>query len=221
MDRDLSLYERLRVQAAQLFAMAGGAGRATEARVADLELLIREAQTREYRRAENSARDRACYRLGGAFEPIGALKLDDVQLTGFLALGTLGVLLLAKEAVSHPTLSVADLLAALFRSPAGRVIRAHGIRLRWEWLQQLYLEETERFEQSRKGRDPEARWRYEKVTVNQTYLVGQISHLLQIEPPMLRNRGAAFDWIKFNGGNPRFVDGPPSADIAAIEAAFR
>ena len=220
MHRDLSLAERLKIQAAQLFAELNAAGRATQAKVADLELLIREAQTREHRRAENSARDRACYRLGGAFEPIGALKLDDVQLTGFLGLGTIGVLLLAKEAVSHPTLGVADLLAALFRSPAGRVIRAHGIRLRWEWLQQLYLEETERFEQSRKGRDPNARWRCEKVTVNQTYIVGQISCLLQIEVPALRDRGAAFDWIKGQGGNPRFVDGPPLADIAALEEAF-
>lgn len=84
-------------------------------------------------------------RLGGAFEPTGGLELDPVTMTGFLALGSTALLLLAQHAIVQPDLSMVDLLGRLFRSPAGQVIRSNGVWVRWNWLCSLYIAETEKF----------------------------------------------------------------------------
>lgn len=218
MGDDLDTHGRLTNISALLYGRLGSLQHTTDIKVAELDLLIHDARAREYRRAQFNARDRDAYRLGGAFEPCGGLILDGVQLTGFLALGTTGILLLAKEALAHPTLSIVDLLGRLFLSRSGRIIRTHGVYVRWQWLAKLYFEETEGFQNSRKGRDPKQRWRREKPTSDQTYLIVQICRLLQIERPTLPDRGAAYDWIKSQGGNPRFAGGPPTIDLAELKA---
>lgn len=211
----------LKITAALLYSSIEQHRSRCETRIADLDLLIREAETREHRRAAYIARDRDAYRLGGAFEPLDGFGLDDIQLTGFLALGTVGVLMLAKEALAHPSFSIVELLTRLFLSKAGRIIRAHGVYVRWQWLAKLYIAETERFQNSEKGQDPLQTWRSANPTTNQTYLVVEICRFLQIKQPTLADCGAAHDWISRMGGNPRFIEGPPPIDLAALEAAIR
>lgn len=151
---------------------------------------------------------RPAIRLGGAFEPTSGLDLDPVTLTGFLSLGSIALLLLVRQAVDAPEAAIVDLLAQLFRSPAGRVIRDHGVWVRWNWLRELYVAKTQDFFASRKGCDPKARWRSEKPTVNQIYIAAQICLDLQLEPRTFANRGEAFDWITLKEGNPRFAHEP-------------
>ena len=200
---------RLKIAAATLFSKVAGLTRQTQSEIADLALLIHNAEAREHRRAAFNARDKACYGLGGAFEPVGGLALDPVTLTGFLALGSVALLLLVQVAIQQPDDSTADHLARLFRSPAGRVIRAHGVWVRWNWLRELYIAETETFLQSKKGQDPEAKWRFDPPTVFQTYIIAEICLNLQLETPVLATRGEAAKWIEDHDGNPRFTREPP------------
>ncbi|MEG3166366.1 hypothetical protein U1701_17390 [Sphingomonas sp. PB2P19] len=216
-----SIEDRLKIEAGRLFSKLAMAQRHVETRVGELDALIHDAQAREHRRAAFNLRDRAAYRLGGAFEPVDQLDLDHVALTGWLALGNIGVLLLVQSTAHAPDGSVADHLALLFQSPAGGTIREYGIWVRWKWLRKLYREETELFLKSKKGRDPKASWRKEKATVNQTYLVAQICQDLQLQYRTFPNRGAAFDWIKAYDGNPRFADDQPPPSLAGLVAALR
>lgn len=199
----------LREQMGALLAACGDARIAEEARVSLLDDEIREAQTWAFRRAAYHERDRRCYRVGAAFEPGGGLDLDDVALTGLDCLGLRGVLLIATTAEHHPTLPLNGLLKKLFASEAGEQIRAWGMWRRWHWLSDLYRAETEAFLNSKKGKDPNARWRSEKPTAAQEHIIREASRLLQIERPEFTRRGDAFEWIKAAGGNPRFRDAPP------------
>lgn len=216
-----NLSDQLKIAAATLYSFAVAQTTRVAARMADLELLIHDAEAGEHRRAAFNQRDRLSYRLGGAFEPASGLGLDPVSLSGFLTLGATALLLLVQHAIEQPELSIVDLLDRLFRSPPGRVIRDHGVWVRWNWLRALYIAETETFLASKKGRDPKARWRAGKPTVNQTYIAAQICLDLQLEPCSFANRGEAFDWIKLQGGNSRFTREPPKPDLTALAELLR
>lgn len=62
---------------------------------------------------------------------------------------------------------------------------------------------------SKKGTDPKQSWRSETVTGPQHYIIGEIERCLSLTAPAFGNRGQAFEWIKEQGGNPRFLT-PPS-----------
>lgn len=212
----LSVTEQLRTQASILYAFASQADPVLSRRSAELDALIHDAQAREHRRAAFNARDAHCYRLGAAFEPAGGLDLDPVALTGLLALGATGLLLLLRVTLRDPSADLVEQLQALFRSKAGLAIREWGVWTRRQWLRALYLKETQLFLQSRAGRDPQARWRRKFPTAEQTYIVAQICLDLQLQTPSLATRGEAFDWIGAKGGNPRFWIEPCKPDLANV-----
>lgn len=124
---------RLGVSALALAERLATHGSAITAEIADLDLIIREARAHEHRRARYIARDRASYRLGGAFEPVGGLDLDATQLAGFLAAGQGAVLLLAHAALDQPDADIITLLRAVFVSKHGQALRAIGVHCRWTW----------------------------------------------------------------------------------------
>ena len=201
-------------QAALLYALASQADPRVISRAAELEALIHDAEAREHRRAAFNARDASCYKLGSAFEPVGGLGLDPVALSGLLALGTTGLLLLVRVALQMPDATLPDQLRALFRSSAGRAVRAWGVWARWRWLSAIYTEETEVFLASPAGRSRAASWRRKPPTARQTYLVAEICDWLQLGSRNLATRGEAFDWILACGGNPRFQTEPDKPDLA-------
>ena len=208
----------LRLLAEYLATAATEAIAVEEIARAELAQLIHDAAAREHRRAAFNEYDRRSYRLGGSFRPSGGENLDDVALAGFLGLGVHGVMLLATIALrpEHQGKSVSGLLERLFRSEAGPGIRAWGVHARFVHLQALYRQETDTFLASRKGRDPRQRWRREKVTVNQAYLIAEICILLEIGKPELGDRGEAFEWIHARGGNPRFRERPAAVAIPQL-----
>jgi hypothetical protein len=209
----------LQQQAALLLAYASQARLAMSAREEELAALVRDAQRREHRRAKFNERDSSCYRIGAAFEPTNGLDLDPVALSGFLALGTTGLLLLVRAALDHPEASVSEQLAALFRSEAGAALRAWGSWSRWCWLRALYVAETTTFLASAAGQDPAAKWRRERATAEQGYLAAAICLDLGIAEPRFNDRGSAFDWIMKHGGNPRFQEEPARPDLDALVAS--
>ncbi len=174
-----------------------------------LDELVREAETYLHRRAAHGERDRGCYRVGAALEPCGGHLLDDVALSGLDHLGAFGLLLLVQVALANPGQTLSELMGILFTSEAGEEIRAWGVWSRGVWLRNLYVEETVNFLLTKKAQDPAQRWRKDKVTARQQHLLRELSRALDINVPGLANRGEAFDWIKANGGNPRFREPPP------------
>ena len=116
----------------------------------------------------------------------------------------------------HPHESLSGLLRILFDSEAGACIRAWGSWSRLTWLRQLYINETATFLRSKKGRDPMQSWRHDKVTVNQKHLVREIARALGIAEPKFRKRGSAFEWLKEQGGNPRFWTPPTMPALPAL-----
>lgn len=215
------IIESLQQAAHQLSEALAGASASTQARSQELDELIHEARTYAHRRAARIARDQGCYRTGSAFEPHGGHLLDDVALAGFDHLGAFGILLLMPIALTHPRKSLSWLLTELFASEAGAAIREWGKWSRLRWLHNLYWKETAFFLSSEKGWDPKARWRSEKPTASQKHLVREISRVLQLAEPTFAKRGDAFDWLKAQGGNPRFASAPPMPTLPASEGSTR
>lgn len=193
----------------QLLALLDGRAVENGAREEELEELIREAETSIHRRAVRSERDRGCYRVGAAFEPTKGHLLDDIFLTGVDHLGSIGVALLAETALAHPGESLSGLLRMLSETEQGARVRDWGVWGRGTWNRQLYLWETEGFFETKKGSDPKQKWRADTVTRRQLYLIGEICRCLVVLEPKPANRGEAYEWIKVNGGNPRFSSPPP------------
>jgi hypothetical protein len=202
-------------KAAQSLAAALDAAPGNAPRVQQLDALIRESETWLHRRASYIERDKGCYRTGAALEPVGGHRLDDIQLSGLDALGGVGVKILAETAVSNPGLSLSELLATLFAGPAGTALQAWGAWSRWHWLSALYRHETEEFLASKKGLDPRQRWRQQRPTARQTYIIEQIARLLNEPVPSFDTRGAAFEYIREQGGNPRFAREPARPALPA------
>lgn len=175
----------------------------------ELEELIRETQTYLHRKAARDARDRACYRIGGALEPNKGHLLCDIKMCGFDHLGPFGLLLLLPIALANPRESFSGLLRLLFASELGACIREWGVWSRLTWLHKLYWQETVGFLQTKKGSDPKQGWRSETPTARQRHLIRELARTFDELEPKFARRGDAFEWIKAQGGNPRFHTPPP------------
>lgn len=184
-------------------------------RTGELQALLHDAESRTFRRAAKNAPDATRYRTGGAFDPVDGPDLDSVALTGWLASGAVGALLLVREAIAHPDKTIVQLLDGLFDKPIGEAIRAWGVWIRWNWVRELYRRETIDFMTSAAFRRP---WRNKPVSQNQRYLIGQFCLDLQIELRKFANRGQAFDWLLAQGDRPRFRDEPIRPDLEALAA---
>lgn len=201
----------------ELLVTLNGADFQFDPRSEELANLIHDAEAREHRRAAHNARDASCYRLGAAFEPTG-FGIDPVFLTGWLATGGYGLLLLARVSLSRPELTITDLLKRLQVEAIGRELRHVGVWIRWQWLKALYDNEVEAFRRS--AAYARGSFRKKPATPRQGYLIAAISEFLEVERPSFPNRGDAFDWIERQGGNPRFANEPPHLSLADLQATF-
>lgn len=205
----------------QLLALLDDRAVANEAREEELAELIREAETSIHRRAARNERDRGCYRVGAALEPNQGHRLDDIFLTGMDHLGSIGVALLAETALAHPGESLSGLLRILSETEQGNHVREWGIWGRGTWNRKLYIWETEGFFRTKKGQDPQQGWRRQNVTRRQLYLISEICRCLIVLEPAPANRGEAYEWIKVNGGNPRFSNPPPVPPLPKLVTGAR
>lgn len=202
--------------AGTLAARLAGMSASNQAHQQELEELIRETQTYLHRKAARLARDRACYRIGGALEPNDGHMLDDIALSGFDHLGAFGLLLLSPIALANPGESFSGLLRLLFASDVGAEIREWGVWSRMSWLHKLYWQETVGFFQTKEGSDPKQRWRSQSVKPRQIHLIREIARTFDMPEPKFRRRGDAFEWIKAQGGNPRFHTPPPMPKLPSL-----
>jgi len=220
MDDQIDQLVALRDASARLLSQVEEQLAAVECRRETLEALIREAETAEKRRAARNVRDGKVYALGAGFEPVDALDLDPVAITGFLSLKGDGLLLLVRLALQHPDEQIAVLLARLFRSSAGQAVRAHGVWVRWSWLKALYDAECEYYHTLFAGNGRRLAKAEQPTTRRQRYLVDQLCLYLQVARPNLADRGAAYEWIKEHGGKPRFQQEPPRPSLSGLAEVF-
>lgn len=172
--------------------------------------LRRNARAHGARRADRKpSADEVKYRLGSALCALNSEPLDDLALVGLLANGDIALRWLAHARSRAPAETLLDLIAVIL-SDAARTewCRQWGRRIWWERSRALYEAELQSFIASGKADDPKARWRARHPTKEQLYLIATICTLLEIEAPSELTRGEAFEWIRSQGGNPRFRSTP-------------
>lgn len=187
-----------------------------EAEVAALEELERLARNWPSRRASIvGSRDNWTHKMGSAFISAGGEGLTCEAVLGLLMSGPVGMLWLAECVIRSPNSTLIQHIQTIADDPQrGPFIRQLGVYLQWQSLAAMYHAKVEAFEASAIAQDPHARWRTRKSTAAQRYLIAQILDLLralgtpEADPGSL-SRGAAHDWIRKRGGNPRF-NSPPA-----------
>lgn len=172
--------------------------------------LRRNARAHGARRADRKpSADEAKYRLGSVLFALNPEPLDELALLGLLAHGDLALRWLANARSEALAETLLDYIAGILRDPErGEWCRQWGRRIWWERSRALYEAELQSFIASGKADDPKARWRSRHPTKEQLYLIATICTLLEIEAPSDLTRGEAFEWIRSQGGNPRFQQGP-------------
>ena len=115
-----------------------------------------------------------------------------------------------------------DLLREILNDQHKRsYLTALGAYVRWIHLSSKYWADCREFEESAMGTAPDAQWRRRPPTTKQRYLISRIMPLVastnsNFVEPMLDTRGAAHDFIRDAGGNPRFAAPPPVPRLAVL-----
>ncbi|MFK4004438.1 conjugal transfer protein TraD [Qipengyuania sp. NPDC077563] len=170
----------------------------------ELAELKRQAEAAGKRRA----RDQHRYALGGLLVAVGLENVDFYALYGLLA-HIDHLLVWSVEARSVMGMSsFAQIVEQILKDP----IRAEGCSewgkyLSWERMRALYAAEVTSFNQS-KNASSHKRWRHGRITAKQHYLIAEICKIEGLPMPIITKKGAAFEWLKDKGGNPRFKDRP-------------
>lgn len=210
MDARITDDEGLETALASLRRLSGACHLRLERARKELSELRRNARAHGRRRADRKpSADEVKYRLGSVLFALNSEPVDDLALLGLLANGDLALQWLAHARGEAPAETLLDLIAIILRDPArSEWCRQWGRRIWWERSRALYEAELKSFLGSGKAEDPKARWRSRSPTKEQLYLIATICTLLEIEAPSELTRGEAFNWIRSQGGNPRFRSAP-------------
>lgn len=194
-----------------------------DAEVASLEELERLARNWPNRRASIvGSRDNWTHKMGSAFITAGGEGLTCEDVLGLLMCGPTGILWVAESAILSPDATLIEHIQNIADDPhRGPFIRELGVYLQWQSLAEMYRAKVEAFEATAIAQDPHARWRTRKSTAAQRYLIARILDLLRAlgtpeADPGNMTRGAAHDWIRERGGNPRFKS-PPAWPEALVK----
>lgn len=182
-----------------------------EGELAELKRLAAADGKRRGEKKKKGSRDPAIYRLGSLFPALGAelAELDDLAALGLFGAGTVGLIWLCEEALRRPEAVLTDWMSAIFADQERyEWCRAWGVIRRWRWCKKLYDDEVTRFHDTPKAKDPDSAWRRKPVSPGQYYLVRQACRMLVAPEPEVLDRGAAYEWLKEAGGNPRFWSEP-------------
>lgn len=160
---------------------------------------------------KKGARDPAIYRLGSVFPALDVNPgdLDDLAVLGLFGAGAIGLTWLCEEAIHRPEAMLTEWMSAIFADQDRyEWCRAHGVLRRWRWCKKLYDAEVTCFHNTPQAKNPNSTWRLKSITPGQYYLIRQACRMLRAPEPEIGNRGAAYDWLKEVGGNPRFWSEP-------------
>lgn len=186
-----------------------------EVEIAELEELERLSKNWRSRRASvEGSIDNWTHRMGSAIAAAGGEWLNSDGVLGLWTMGARGMVWLAQAARGDPDGSIVDHHRALIAHPVrGPWLIRFGVVQRWRRMAALNAAESAHFDSLDVASDLRAKWRRKQTTADQRFLVAQILEMLASlgEPqpdPDLKSRGAAYDWIKAMGGNPRFWTEP-------------
>lgn len=179
------------------------------------------AATQNLRRAEKAgSRDNRIMLAGYPAEIKQALDVCDVALAGAHHCGAIFIKWQVEAALAlvnrepNASLDFYGLLREILRDDDKRAYLTDlGAYVRWIHLSGKYWADHAEFESSAFGTDPEARWRRLRPTANQRYMISRLMPLIAANHPgfvmpELATAGAAHDFIRDAGGNPRFQQPP-------------
>jgi hypothetical protein len=172
--------------------------------------LRRNARANAKRRGSSrGSPDELKYRFGSVLYVLDAVAVDDVALLGLLFNADIALGWLARARLERGPCGFFKLVEAILAEPFRRNwCRRWGEVVTWERNRDLYLATVESFLKSGKADDPKARWRSKHPTSDQLELIDTICTLTSLAPPEHPNRGEAFEWIRREGGNPRYWEPP-------------
>lgn len=195
----LSLGELLK-QLEQLERQIASAEQVARAKVEELR---RQARAQPHRRRRNGSRDTTRYAIGGAVTMLAG-EVDAMTLLGLFAQIDMMLTWMASERLARGPAPFSVLLRAILDDPRKAAwCRRWGALVEWAHRKALYDANVSSFERSGRTGTHEP-WRRHAVTDDQADLVETLCRLLEKNPPDLRDKGSAYEWIKEHGGNPAY-----------------
>jgi hypothetical protein len=182
---------------------------------------VAEAVTRNHgrRRCDQPGRDQMVYRAGSAMEAVDGLDIPDDALVGFWVTPEALEWLIRKASDrillpvgAEADLRPIDLFKAVLQDPTTRRFLIEvGVYTRFQRDRAIYRNSVAAFEASPAAEG--GAWRHKRPTDGQLYLIDRILRATEalgtpVESPLPCSRGAAHDWLKRQGGNPRFWNPP-------------
>lgn len=166
----------------------------------------------EIRRADRAGRnlrtkrqreDHKKYVLGGVLSGFGLGDIDPTALAGLLRNPETFGKWLAEAARRLGTSDVATAMRLFIDKPEVLAwLRAWGHDAEYRSRAVQYQAAVRGFDEY--DASSSKRWRAARVTPDQLAIAGHICAVEGISMPLLRNRGAAFDWIREHGGDTRY-----------------
>lgn len=173
----------------------------TEIARGKLSELRRQSRARPRRRGGVGLADTRKYAIGGAITLLTG-EIDATTLLGLLAQTDTMLKWMAQERLARGTQPFGALLAAILADRRkSEWCRSWGAVIEWCHRKVLYDAAVTRFERSGRTGMSEP-WRRRPVSSDQAELVETLCRLREISPPAFADRGAAYEWIKSEGGNP-------------------
>lgn len=166
--------------------------------------LRRQYQAAAKRRGGPGSADARKYALGSTLVMVGLDGVNDTALLGLFAHPEPMAHWISEAIVAGAGPMLGDIVDWIFSDPARLAwCEQWGRILQWRHRKALYTQEVERFLQGGPV-DPKASWRRKPISIGQEALVATLCDLLRVPIPDLKNRGAAFEWLRMHGGNPSY-----------------
>lgn len=166
--------------------------------------LRRQHQAADKRRGGPGSADARKYALGSTLVMVGMDGVDDTALLGLFAHPDRFARWTRAAIAAGAGPMLGDIAHWIFADPDRLAWCSQwGRILQWRRRKALYAQEVARFLETGPV-DPDALWRRKPISIGQKALVATLCDLLAVPVPGLKNRGAAFEWLRLHNGNPNY-----------------
>lgn len=166
--------------------------------------LRRQHQAADKRRGGPGSADARKYALGSTLVMVGMDGVDDTALLGLFAHPDRFARWTRAAIAAGAGPMLGDIAHWIFADPDRLAWCSQwGRILQWRRRKALYTQEVARFLETGPV-DPDASWRRKPISIGQQALVATLCDLLAVPVTGLKNRGAAFEWLRLHNGNPNY-----------------
>ena len=174
--------------------------------------LRRQARAKPKRRGGAGSADADKYALGSVLKLCGFAAGDELLLLGFFACGDRALCWLVETRIEYGPMTFAETIKAAMQDPKRREWCSRwGDYRRRVYKKAAYTASVTSFLASGKT-GPNEKWRRRQITFEQFDVIADLCEAGKLPSPVLSNRGEAFDWILYHGGNPAHWEEPKMPD---------